>query len=66
MYMLEREAQPDKFGSIPAAAWWALSTLTTIGYGDAVPITPWGKLLGGVDGSACSRCRSPFSPRAST
>jgi voltage-gated potassium channel len=48
MYMLEREAQPDKFGSIPAAAWWALSTLTTIGYGDAVPITPWGKLLGGV------------------
>ena len=48
MYMLEREAQPDKFGSIPAAAWWALSTLTTIGYGDSVPITPWGKLLGGV------------------
>src|SRR5512143_169092 len=48
MYMLERDAQPDKFGSIPAAAWWALSTLTTIGYGDAVPITPWGKLLGGV------------------
>ena len=48
MYMLEREAQPDKFGSIPAAAWWALATLTTIGYGDVVPITPWGKLLGGV------------------
>jgi voltage-gated potassium channel len=48
MYLLEREAQPDKFGSIPAAAWWALATLTTIGYGDVVPITPWGKLLGGV------------------
>ncbi len=48
MYMIEREAQPDKFGSIPEAAWWALSTLTTIGYGDVVPITPWGKLLGGV------------------
>jgi voltage-gated potassium channel len=48
MYMLEREAQPDKFGSIPEAAWWALSTLTTIGYGDVVPITPWGKVLGGL------------------
>jgi len=48
MYCLEREAQPDKFGSIPDAAWWALATLTTVGYGDVVPVTPWGKLLGGV------------------
>ncbi|MGE5259251.1 MAG: potassium channel family protein, partial [Actinomycetota bacterium] len=48
MYYLEREAQPDKFGSIPDAAWWALATLTTVGYGDVVPITPWGKMLGGV------------------
>ena len=48
VYFLEREAQPDKFGSIPAAAWWALATLTTIGYGDIVPITPLGKLFGGV------------------
>ena len=48
IYFLEREAQPDKFGSIPAAAWWALATLTTIGYGDIVPITPWGKLFGGI------------------
>jgi voltage-gated potassium channel len=48
VYFLEREAQPDKFGSIPAAAWWALATLTTVGYGDIVPITPLGKLLGGV------------------
>jgi voltage-gated potassium channel len=48
MYYLEREAQPDKFGSIPDAAWWALATLTTVGYGDVVPVTPWGKLLGGV------------------
>jgi voltage-gated potassium channel len=47
-YFLEREAQPDKFGSIPAAAWWALATLTTVGYGDIVPVTPLGKLLGGV------------------
>ena len=48
IYFIERGAQPDNFGSIPAAAWWALSTLTTIGYGDVVPITPWGKLFGGV------------------
>jgi voltage-gated potassium channel len=48
IYFLEREAQPDIFGSIPASAWWALSTLTTVGYGDAVPVTPWGKVLGGV------------------
>lgn len=47
-YFLERGAQPDAFGSIPATAWWALATLTTVGYGDVVPITPWGKLLGGV------------------
>src|SRR5262245_11547773 len=43
IYFLERDAQPDKFGSIPAAAWWALSTLTTVGYGDVVPITALGK-----------------------
>ena len=48
MYLIERNVQPDKFGSIPAAAWWALATLTTVGYGDVVPITPLGKLLGGV------------------
>ncbi len=48
IYFLERDAQPDKFGSVPAAAWWALATLTTVGYGDVVPITPLGKLLGGI------------------
>ena len=47
-YFLERAAQPDKFGSIPAAAWWALATLTTVGYGDIVPVTPLGQMLGGV------------------
>jgi voltage-gated potassium channel len=47
MYMIEGEAQPDGFSSIPAAMWWALETLTTIGYGDLVPTTPIGKIVGG-------------------
>lgn len=46
MYMLEAQTQPDKFGTIPDAMWWALATLTTIGYGDAVPMTPLGKMFG--------------------
>jgi voltage-gated potassium channel len=46
MYMLEAQAQPDKFGTIPDAMWWALATLTTIGYGDAVPVTALGKMFG--------------------
>ncbi|WP_189043965.1 ion transporter [Aliidongia dinghuensis] len=47
MYMLESDAQPEVFSSIPAAIWWALVTLTTVGYGDMVPITPLGKIFGG-------------------
>ncbi|MEQ1755755.1 MAG: cyclic nucleotide-gated ion channel [Micropepsaceae bacterium] len=48
MHVIEAEAQPDKFGTIPDAMWWALATLTTIGYGDSVPITPLGKIFGAV------------------
>lgn len=48
MYYVEREAQPDDFKSIPHAMWWAIATLTTVGYGDVVPVTPLGKTLGGV------------------
>jgi len=47
MYAIEREAQPDKMGSIPLAMWWAVITITTVGYGDVTPITPLGQLLGG-------------------
>ena len=47
MYVVETEAQPDKFPDIPSAMWWGVATLTTIGYGDVFPITPLGKLLGG-------------------
>jgi len=39
-YFLEHDVQPATFGSVPAALWWAVVTLTTTGYGDAVPITP--------------------------
>jgi len=46
MYLVERKAQPDVFGSIPQAMWWASITLTTVGYGDVVPITIAGKILG--------------------
>lgn len=45
MYYAEREAQPDAFSSIPAAMWWAVTTLSTVGYGDVYPLTPAGKLL---------------------
>jgi voltage-gated potassium channel len=48
MHAIEGDVQPDKFGTIPDAMWWAIATLTTIGYGDAVPITPVGKMFGGV------------------
>jgi voltage-gated potassium channel len=48
IYFLERDAQPQNFGSIPASAWWALETLTTVGYGDVTPTTPLGKVFGGI------------------
>ena len=48
MYYLENTAQPDKFGSVPDSMWWAIATLTTVGYGDVTPITPLGRLFGGL------------------
>ncbi len=46
-YVFERDAQPEAFGSVPRAMWWAITTLTTTGYGDLVPVTVWGRLLAG-------------------
>jgi voltage-gated potassium channel len=48
MYFVERDTQPDVFSSIPAAAWWSIVTLTTIGYGDAVPHSMTGRVIGSV------------------
>ena len=48
MYYVEHPAQPDKFSSIPATMWWGISAMTTVGYGDMLPITPLGKFLGGI------------------
>lgn len=48
MYNAEHEAQPEAFSSIPAAMWWGIVTLATVGYGDVYPITPWGKFIGSI------------------
>jgi len=44
LYFIESQVQPAAFGSIPRAMWWAVCTLTTIGYGDVVPVTVPGKI----------------------
>jgi voltage-gated potassium channel len=48
IYLLEHEQQPEQFGSIPHAMWWGIATLTTVGYGDVVPVSTMGKALGSV------------------
>ncbi len=48
MYFAEKEAQSEVFSSIPAAMWWAIVTLTTVGYGDLVPVTLAGRLLAAI------------------
>jgi voltage-gated potassium channel len=48
IYYVENDAQPEAFSSIPAAMWWGVVTLATVGYGDVYPITPAGKLIGAL------------------
>jgi voltage-gated potassium channel len=48
MYYVEKDHQPEAFSSLPASMWWAVETLTTVGYGDVVPVTAAGKVLGAM------------------
>ncbi|MGL4325748.1 MAG: ion transporter, partial [Beijerinckiaceae bacterium] len=48
MYMVEGAQQPDKLGTIPDGMYWAIITLTTVGYGDISPITPLGKVVASI------------------
>lgn len=48
LHVAERDAQPDTFGSLPVSLYWAITTLTTTGYGDLVPVTPAGRMLAGL------------------
>ncbi|WP_417693714.1 cyclic nucleotide-gated ion channel [Roseibium sp.] len=48
MFLVEHPGQPEVFSSIPVALWWAIATVTTVGYGDVVPVSGAGKFVGGV------------------
>lgn len=48
VYYAERHAQPEAFSNIPETMWWAIATLTTVGYGDVYPITTLGRIFGAV------------------
>lgn len=48
MFYVEHDAQPEAFPSIPGTMWWAVTAMTTVGYGDIVPITCIGKVLASV------------------
>lgn len=47
IYLLENELQPEVFDSIPHSMWWSIVTLTTVGYGDVVPVSTMGKVFAG-------------------
>jgi voltage-gated potassium channel len=48
IFYVEHDMQPEKFSSIPAAMWWSIITLTTVGYGDVSPMTPVGQVVGAI------------------
>src|SRR5260370_12617169 len=61
LYAIEHDVQPDKFGTIPQAMWWAIATLGTVGYADFVPVPAPGKLLS-VFTIFASCSRKPLPP----
>jgi len=68
LYLAEGAIQPDKFGSILRALWWSVATMTTFGYGDVFPVTPWARSLPPSppsSASASSPCRPASWPRPS-
>ena len=48
IYYAEHDAQPQQFQNAFSGLWWAVATLTTVGYGDIYPITPLGRLMGAI------------------
>lgn len=48
IYTVEHDVQPEAFPNIASSMWWSIATLTTVGYGDVYPVTPYGKILAGV------------------
>ena len=48
VYLVERGRQPEAFGGVPDALWWAITTITTTGYGDRIPASPVGRLIAGA------------------
>jgi len=48
MFYVEHAAQPEEFTNIFQSLWWAVATLTTIGYGDIYPVTVLGKFLSAI------------------
>ena len=48
MYIIENDNQPEAFSSIPSTMWWSIITLTTVGYGDTIPMTSLGKVIGAI------------------
>lgn len=48
IYFLENKAQPEIFSSITSSIWWATVSLATVGYGDVVPVTVWGKIFASI------------------